>query len=45
MVLQDKTKLYAGLEPLKTLTHNDPPIWLKSDLIKMMQLLINAEFG
>ena len=45
MVLQEQRKPYAGFEPLQTLTHNDPPMWLKSDLIKMMQLLITAEFG
>ena len=26
MVLQEQRKLYAGLEPLKTLTHNDQPM-------------------
>ena len=37
--------MHAALEPLKILTHNDPPMWLKSDLIKMMELLVNVAFG
>ena len=43
MVLQEKRKLIAAFQPLKTLPENQPPKWTEDQLMQMMKMLVNSE--